>query len=110
MRYRPPSCNARRVRLRDDHICQFVVNGAPCERRADSVDHLLPRSRGGESTWVNLVASCRRHNGEKSDRSLSEMERYGWQLRRLPVIPTREAILLAGFPRHASVWLPYVNA
>ncbi len=110
MRYRPPACNARRVRLRDDHICQFVVSGAPCERRADSVDHLLPRCRGGESTWVNLVASCRRHNGEKSDRSLTEMERYGWLLRRPPVVPTREAILLAGFPRHASVWLPYINA
>ena len=26
-RYRPPSCNARRVRLRDDHVCQFIVNG-----------------------------------------------------------------------------------
>lgn len=110
MRYRPPACNARRVRLRDDHICQFVVDGSACDRRGDSVDHLQPRSRGGDSTWINLVASCRRHNGEKSDRSLSEMERYGWQLRRLPMVPSRESILLAGFPRHAPSWLAYVAA
>ena len=109
-RYRPPSCNARRVRLRDDHVCQFIVNGLACERRGDSVDHLLPRSRGGESSWMNLVASCRRHNGEKSDRSLAEMEFHGWALRRAPLVPTREAILLAGFPRHAPVWLPYLAA
>jgi 5-methylcytosine-specific restriction endonuclease McrA len=109
-RYRPPSCNARRVRLRDEHVCQFIVNGLACDRRGDSVDHLLPRSRGGESTWVNLVASCRRHNGEKSDRSLAEMEFHGWGLRRAPCVPTREAILLAGFPRHAPVWLPYLAA
>ena len=77
------------MRLRDDHVCQFIVNGLACERRGDSVDHLLPRSRGGESSWVNLVASCRRHNGEKSDRSLAEMEfqRLGHSRRMAPLVP-----------------------
>ena len=47
-------------------------------RSAATVDHVLPRSRGGADTWENLVACCLRCNGAKGDRTPAEM---GWRLR-----------------------------
>lgn len=109
--YRAPTCTARRVRVRDDHVCQFVVEGRPCSRRGDSADHLIPTSHGGRSTWVNLVAACREHNGFKRDRSLDEMHRhYGWTLRREPHIPTRRALLIGDIRFPQPGWEPFLTS
>jgi 5-methylcytosine-specific restriction endonuclease McrA len=54
------------VLRRDGHTCAY------CCGRADTVDHLLPRSRGGGDTWFNLVAACRSCNGLKGDRTPQE--------------------------------------
>ena len=91
---RPPAYSARRVRLRDAHMCQFVIDGMACSRRGDSVDHLLPRSLGGGDHWLNAVAACRTHNGAKANRTLEQMHRHhGWALRRDPYIPSRSALV-----------------
>jgi 5-methylcytosine-specific restriction endonuclease McrA len=106
-----PACTPRRVRQRDTHLCQFVVEGRPCVHRGDSVDHLLPRSHGGSSEWRNLVAACRVHNGYKADRTLEEMvTRYGWGLRRRPFVPTREQLVLAGITKARPAWEPFLTA
>ena len=54
------------VLRRDGHTCAY------CYERADTVDHLLPRSRGGGDTWFNLVAACQSCNGLKGDRTPQE--------------------------------------
>jgi len=54
------------VLRRDRHVCVY------CGRLADTVDHVLPRCRGGGDTWFNLVAACRRCNGIKGDRTPAE--------------------------------------
>lgn len=63
-----PSNRATRdgVLRRDGHTCAY------CAGPADTVDHLLPRSRGGGDTWFNLVAACRSCNGLKDDRTPQE--------------------------------------
>ena len=43
-----------------------------CGGHADTVDHVLPRSRGGGDTWFNLVAACQPCNGLKGDRTPQE--------------------------------------
>jgi 5-methylcytosine-specific restriction endonuclease McrA len=107
---RAPSCSARRVRQRDQHVCQFVVDGALCDHRGDSVDHLLPRSRGGPNSWLNLVAACRSHNHSKADRSFEEMHRrYGWSLRRDPFVPSRSEILVASIGNPRVEWEPFLT-
>jgi 5-methylcytosine-specific restriction endonuclease McrA len=109
--HRPPTCTARRVRVRDSHVCQFVIDGWPCPRRGDSADHLVPACRGGRATWVNLVAACREHNGYKGDRSLDEMhQQYGWTLRREPVVPTRQALVLGIAGRLEPGWEVFLAA
>lgn len=58
--------NRRAVFLRDDHTCQY------CGGPAESIDHVVPRSRGGEHSWENVVAACKRCNSSKRDRFLHE--------------------------------------
>jgi len=72
--------NRRNVFKRDDHICQY------CGARSNdlTLDHVLPRSRGGPTTWENVVACCKRCNAKKRDRTPDEA---GMHLRRPPYAP-----------------------
>jgi 5-methylcytosine-specific restriction endonuclease McrA len=64
---------------RDRFCCAY------CGGRADTVDHVVPRSRGGDHSWENCVACCSTCNHRKGDKLLIEL---GWALRRAPVPPT----------------------
>jgi 5-methylcytosine-specific restriction endonuclease McrA len=66
------------VLRRDGYTCIY------CRGRADTVDHVLPRSRGGGDTWFNLVAACQFCNGLKGDRTPKEA---GMRLIREPFEP-----------------------
>lgn len=57
---------------------------AYCGNRADTVDHVVPRSRGGAHCWENCVACCWACNHRKADRLLTEL---GWTLPRVPASP-----------------------
>jgi hypothetical protein len=50
---------------RDGHKCQYVG----CDRKGTTVDHVLPRCQGGQSTWANLVACCPQCNLKKGGRT-----------------------------------------
>lgn len=54
------------VLQRDGRLCVY------CAGRADTVDHVLPRCRGGGDNWFNLVAACQACNGLKGDRTPEE--------------------------------------
>jgi len=60
----------RNVLERDEHTCQY------CGRRLDSarltIDHVIPRSRGGQTVWENVLAACDRCNDRKGDRTPEE--------------------------------------
>ena len=60
--------NKKNILRRDGYTCQY------CARRGEklTVDHIVPRSRGGESTWDNLVACCKRCNHRKGNRTPEE--------------------------------------
>jgi 5-methylcytosine-specific restriction endonuclease McrA len=72
--------NRKNVFRRDDHSCQY------CGTRGHdlTLDHVLPRSRGGPTTWENVVACCRRCNASKRDRTPEEARMV---LRRRPRAP-----------------------
>ena len=78
-----PAWSKRGVLRRDHHRCAY------CTGQADTVDHLLPQSRGGGNTWVNTVAACTRCNNVKANRTPAEA---GMTLAAKPHTPTwREA-------------------
>lgn len=76
----------RAVFGRDGHQCQY------CGGPAESIDHVMPRSRGGEHSWENVVACCRSCNVRKGDRMPAES---GFQLRSNPGPPRRFAWIYA---------------
>ena len=78
--YRPPTVSRKGVLRRDDHLCAY------CARHATTVDHVLPKSRGGTNSWSNLVAACRPCNDRKGARTPKEAR---MPLRIEPAVPTR---------------------
>lgn len=87
------------VLVRDGRRCQFDH----CTRSASTVDHVVPRSRGGRHEWDNVVAACPRCNARKGDRLLHEL---GWDLKRRPSAPRGAVVLLtaAGVAHPPAVW------
>ena len=70
---------------------------------AENLDHVIPRSRGGEHIWENVVAACRRCNAKKENHLLSEA---GMRLARQPFAPADGFRLSLGRPE--SDWEPYL--
>ena len=74
--------------LRDEFMCQY------CGSRGDmTFDHVVPRSKGGKTTWQNVVASCGPCNLRKGARSLKQV---GMSLRKTPIQPSANQLLNAG--------------
>lgn len=90
----------RAVMDRDGHRCAY------CAARADTIDHVLPRSRGGRHEWTNVVAACARCNHGKGDRLLAEI---GWSLRRTPAEPTTAVALVMGWATRDPSWERYLS-
>lgn len=74
-----PAWSRAGVLQRDRKICGY------CRAGAGSVDHILPRSRGGRNTWKNTVAACDRCNQRKANRTPAEA---GMALLVTPSAPT----------------------
>ena len=87
---------------RDARRCAY------CGRRADTVDHVVPRSRGGTHSWENCVAACRTCNARKADRLVEEL---GWSLGVVPRPPNRTTagILVLAVEPHPA-WEPWLSA
>ena len=85
----------RGVLRRDGQRCAY------CGHSATTIDHVLPRSRGGKDTWENLVACCLRCNNDKGDRTPAEMS---WSLRTTPRPPHGTLWLLRGAERSMPDW------
>jgi 5-methylcytosine-specific restriction endonuclease McrA len=90
----------RAVLDRDRHSCVY------CGSRADTIDHVRPRSRGGEHAWLNVVAACARCNHRKGDRLLAEL---GWHLLVPPVQPPATVAVVLGWTKRDPAWGRYLG-
>jgi 5-methylcytosine-specific restriction endonuclease McrA len=80
---------------------------AYCGSKADTVDHVVPRSRGGDHSWENCVAACSTCNHRKADRLLAEL---GWSLRSVPVPPKGQHWrLLSSVKELDPAWVRYLG-
>ncbi len=82
--------NRRNVFLRDDFECQYCGVTRPAGEL--TIDHVLPRSRGGRTTWENVVTCCRGCNRKKANRLPGEC---GFVLRSPPKRPGSRCMMLA---------------
>ena len=95
----------RNVYLRDNYTCQYTGRKLPASKL--NLDHVVPASRGGETTWENVVCCCIEVNSMKGDRTPSEA---GLKLIRQPKRPDPTQLLFAARrPRHDS-WKHFVDA
>lgn len=62
--------NRKNIFKRDNYVCQYCGIQL-CDKTA-TIDHVVPRSKGGSSTWVNMVASCKDCNLSKGNRTPKE--------------------------------------
>jgi len=80
--------NRRNIFLRDENRCQYC--GHKFSTHQLSLDHVVPKSRGGQTTWENIVCACLRCNVRKGGRTPAEA---GMKLYKRPVKPNRSPAL-----------------
>jgi 5-methylcytosine-specific restriction endonuclease McrA len=107
-RLRRPTIRLTRKNLmiRDTHQCQYCGRRPPV--RDLNIDHVLPRSRGGEDSWENLVTACRPCNLRKGWRTPDEA---AMRLMRKPVAPrwSTSTQILLGAPQPFDEWDPFLK-
>lgn len=100
--YQEVVLSKKNIFLRDNHTCQY------CGKKTQlTIDHIIPRSRGGKDSWTNMVTACNRCNHTKSHFTLEEA---GMFLKSKPERPP--SILYLELTRHLNVptqWLDYFH-
>jgi 5-methylcytosine-specific restriction endonuclease McrA len=92
----------RAVFARDDWTCQY------CGARSNlTVDHVVPRSKGGASSWDNIVASCAPCNRRKGS---SLAPQVGMHLARPPRTPSPHVFIQVASPTIPAAWQQYLAA
>jgi len=97
--------NRRNIFARDRNTCQFCGKSFPTSEL--SLDHIVPRSQGGASSWTNLVCCCVRCNAKKGGRTPKQAK---MRLIREPVQPSRNPVLnlRIGHEKYAS-WRAFLD-
>jgi len=97
--------NRRNIYHRDHFTCQYCGKMPP--RDELTVDHIVPRSRGGKSTWTNVVLACSNCNAKKGNRLLKECR---MKLRKKPVEPHWSVIMRQSMAlEDHAMWRKFVD-
>jgi len=98
--------NRRNLFARDASTCQYC--GKRFSSSQLSLDHIVPRSRGGQLTWENVVCACVKCNVRKGGRTPSEAH---MRLIRKPVKPRRNPVVSIRLSDHRySSWKQFLDA
>ncbi len=100
--YKGVLLNRANLFRRDRGECQYCGS-----TRQLTIDHVIARSKGGKTSWTNLVTACNRCNVLKGDKT---PEQVGMQLRIPPFVPTLSYFLASYAERQAPEWLPYLES
>lgn len=98
--------NRKNLFARDDHKCQYCGQSKPTNQL--SLDHVVPRSLGGETSWENIVCCCLRCNSRKGGRT---PQQANMQLLKIPVKPQHSPLLVQATddPRY-ECWKTFLPA
>jgi 5-methylcytosine-specific restriction endonuclease McrA len=100
---RAPRFSRRGVLIRDNFTCAY------CGNYGDTIDHVLPRARGGLSTFDNCVTACKRCNHKKSDKTLAQM---GWTIKTKLTHPSPYSNMLNKVRNNDELfdsWIEYIS-
>lgn len=94
----------RNVFFRDNHTCQYC--GVQFPRNMLNLDHIVPRSRGGKTTWENVVCSCLKCNRKKGGRTPQEAN---MNLLKRPISPSSlPAVQFLMHQNYREEWRPFL--
>lgn len=96
---RTPPLSRRAVLRRDGGRCAY------CDQPADTIDHVVPKSRGGRHEWDNVVAACQKDNLKKGNHLLVEI---GWSLSFTPSAPDGYLWRLGHYMEVDPLWAPFL--
>ena len=91
----------KNILRRDGHRCQYCGSSSS----QMTVDHILPRSKGGINSWENLIAACLPCNNKKGNRPL---DKSGMTLLSKPRRPSRVTFILQSLHSVEEPWKPYL--
>lgn len=100
--YRGVLLNRVNLFRRDGGECQYCGS-----QRHLTIDHVIPRSKGGKTSWTNLVTACNRCNVNKGDKT---PEQAGLILKKEPFKPSLSYFLSEYAERQAEQWLPFLSS
>jgi len=99
-----PVCSRKNIILRDEDTCQYCG----CNFHTDdlTMDHIIPKSQGGDKSWENIVASCKACNQKKGNRT---PEQAGMKLLKEPKPLTGPKMLQRRSENLHSHWRNYLD-
>jgi len=97
------SCNRTNIIWRDNNQCQYCANYFPEDKL--TMDHVMPKSRGGNNAWENLVAACKKCNQRKGSRTTKESGMYPLKK---PVKPKANILRTIGKSQISDLWKDYL--
>lgn len=96
----------KNVYLRDNCTCQYCGNQFSPDKL--TYDHVTPRSRGGKTTWTNIVTACLPCNHRKANKT---PEQAKMRLLKLPAEPNCRGVMhIAPWQKIPQEWRTYINA
>jgi len=95
--------NRANVIWRDQNKCQYCSKED--ESQALTIDHVVPRSKGGKNTWQNLVTACKKCNQKKGDKTPKEAN---MKLLKQPARPKSNVLRTVGKKQVSDLWKNYL--
>ncbi|MBD8487867.1 HNH endonuclease [Echinicola sp. CAU 1574] len=99
--YRGVLLNRGNLFKRDNNECQYCGS-----QKHLTIDHVVPRSKGGKSSWTNLITACHRCNVQKGDKTPEEV---GFLMKRRPFKPSLSYFLSEYAEKNAEEWMPFLE-
>ncbi|WP_373524289.1 HNH endonuclease [Aquiflexum sp.] len=99
--YKGVLLNRTNLFRRDSNECQYCGS-----KKQLTIDHILPRSKGGKTNWTNLITACHRCNVIKGDKT---PDQAGMLMKSVPFRPSLGFFLAEYAERHAEEWMPFLE-
>jgi len=99
--YKGVNLTRQNIFKRDNHECQYCGT-----RKELTIDHVMPRARGGKDSWTNLVTACKKCNAKKGDYTPEEAN---MPLKKKPAKPTYSIFLKDHISEEAGDWDAFLN-
>ena len=97
------ACKRSNVIWRDDNQCQYCAKYFPTDKL--TIDHIMPSSRGGGDTWLNLATACKKCNQKKGNKTPEEA---GMLLIRPPFRPKTNILRAVKKNQINPIWKDYL--